>query len=156
MIIIQDTREQHPFEFHHPVKRETLSCGDYSIAGLVDVVRMERKGVAEIWQMCGSKQEFFKNQLERLAKYPVRLLIVEGSISELSKRQKYSQMVWQNVAYRLMRWTVRLGIPVWFLGERSDASVLLVEDLLSAIHDLYRKERGFVDNWKGLLNEKTE
>ena len=148
MIIGIDSREQEPFAFNHPCKRVTLDAGDYTIIGMEDIIRMERKKPAELWGCLGSKADFFQSQLDRLAKYPVRMLIVEGTLADFAKKPAYSRMAWMNIAHRLMRWTSARAIPVWFLGPRSKENILLVEDLLVSVHDLYRRDKDFLKKWE--------
>lgn len=155
MIIIRDSNEQDPFPFVHPVQQQNLHkdglTGDYTIKGMEKIVCLERKRGEELWGCLGSKREFFKHQLERMAAYPIRILLVEGSLEDFSHKPRYSQLTWSLVSYRLMRWTIRHAIPIWFLGPRSAASVRLVEDQLTAIWDLYRRDRKMLANWKGMM-----
>ena len=55
MKIIIDTREQTPWSFPDGVliERGTLATGDYTLAGLENIVAVERKSLADFISCCG-------------------------------------------------------------------------------------------------------
>jgi len=155
MKILVDSLEQQPLDFIHPVRQVRFSppdTGDYSIEGLVDKLRVERKKPEELWGCCGHRRDHFRDQLKRLQKFPYRLLIVEGSVSDLAhvKPSGQSRMTWPQVCSHLMRWTAEFGVPVWFLGPRSPETCLLFENLLIALHEHYTRLCSLPTRWRPL------
>ncbi|MCK5607263.1 ERCC4 domain-containing protein [Candidatus Pacearchaeota archaeon] len=83
--VIVDTREQKPWDLKNAVNgsvvEETVSAkldtGDYSIAGLEDLLCIERKlGVAEIANNITQKR--FQKEIERMAEIKHSFIIIEG------------------------------------------------------------------------------
>ena len=79
--IIQDTREQKPwnFEFYGFNQTvDTLKTGDYTILGLEHIVRIERKrSTSEIAMNLGLKSKQFYAEMTRMLQFPHRYLICE-------------------------------------------------------------------------------
>lgn len=154
MIILADALEQHPWEFSRPVKRVRFAppdTGDYSVEGLERILRIEKKGCEELWQCLGSKREHFRGQLARMVQFPIRLLVIEGTLEDFSKRPLRSRLTWRAASSLLAHWTVEFGVPYWFLGRRSPATQTALEDLLVAIYDAYRREDKLIERWKSLV-----
>lgn len=87
MRIIQDTREQEPWDFSFygvdTVVRK-LDTGDYSVEGLEDILCIERKkSTGEIAINLGSKNATFVKELERMRSFKAKYLIFEFSIQTL-------------------------------------------------------------------------
>jgi len=155
MRILVDSLEKEPFHFTRPVRQVRFAppdTGDYSIEGLEQILRIERKRPEELWICTGHRRERFRSQLERLGKFPLRLLVVEGTVSDLARVQPRgeSRMCWPAVASRLMSWSVEFGVPVWFIGTRSAESVQLVEDLLISCWHHWTRTRSLPACWSGL------
>ena len=160
MKILVDSLEQQPLSFIHPVRQVRFSppdTGDYSLEGLVDKLRIERKKPEELWSCCGSRRDFFRDQLKRLGKFPYRLLVIEGSVSDLASVHPpgKSRMTWPLVCSHLMRWTAEFGVPVWFLGPRSPETCQLFENLLVALHEHYIRLCSFPSKWSSLWLDHT-
>lgn len=155
MKILVDSLEQQPLPFVHPTRQVRFSppdTGDYSIEGLVDKLRIERKRPEELWGCCGHKRDFFRDQLSRLRQFPFRLLIVEGSVQDLAEVHPHgrSQMTWPQVCSHLMRWTAEFAVPVWFLGPRSPETCAMLESLLVSLHEHYIRLCSFPQHWRTL------
>lgn len=78
--VIVDTREQQPWGFANAEDIETvlnkLDTGDYTIAGLEDILCIERKkSVAELAKNVTEKR--FESELERMSKFPHKFLLLE-------------------------------------------------------------------------------
>jgi hypothetical protein len=84
----RDTREQRPYDFAAPHKKDrfddggaldmTISEGDYSVCidgGELLPVRVERKQFGEWFAICGKERERFERELERLRPFRSYLLI---------------------------------------------------------------------------------
>ena len=87
MRIIQDTREQEPWDFSFygvdTIVRK-LDTGDYSVEGLEDILCIERKkSTGEIAINLGSKNATFIKELERMRSFKAKYLIFEFSIQTL-------------------------------------------------------------------------
>lgn len=84
--VIRDTREQRPWGLVHTSVAEIiehkLDTGDYSIQGLEDKLCIERKkSVSELAGNIIDKR--FKNELERMAKFKYKFLILEFDCSHI-------------------------------------------------------------------------
>lgn len=100
---IIDTRERDPLDLS-PLRcvTETLSTGDYSLVGLEDVVRVERKSLSDLLSCCGTDRERFERQLERLRGFPVGVLAIEASWRAIELGEWQSRMKPTAVADTLM------------------------------------------------------
>jgi len=81
--IIIDSREQQPWEFPHQLTQvHKLDTGDYSIAGLENVLCIERKkSVSEIANNITEKR--FKDVLERMTKFKYSFILLEFNLEEV-------------------------------------------------------------------------
>lgn len=142
--VLIDSREQQPWVLPNvKTERVALSCGDYSVKGMENVFRLERKACKEIWSMVGNAQVRFLSQLDRLKCFPIRLLVVEGTVESIWLRPSYSSVSHENFAFRLMRWTVERGIPVWFMGARNSNSMHALSEMIQGIEHAYKYRRGY-------------
>ena len=84
MLIIIDTREKTPWSFGGlaRVKRGTLPTGDYALAGDAGFA-IERKSLADYTSTITSGWARFQRELERMDKFPVKIVIVEGEWRDL-------------------------------------------------------------------------
>ena len=85
--IIIDTREQRPLEFSSSVVKEVrtekLDTGDYTIAGLENVLFIERKGgLTEFYRNCTQKR--FWSELDRTAPFKYKFLVLECSYEDIA------------------------------------------------------------------------
>lgn len=79
MKIIIDTREKSPWHFGDlaEVSRGTLPAGDYALAGDSGFA-IERKSLPDYIHTITSDWQRFRRELERMRRFPVRVVIVEG------------------------------------------------------------------------------
>lgn len=96
--VLIDTREQTPYAFRGLLadadqdrapltvrtRRETLSCGDYSIEGYAGMVCVERKTVNDLAGTLTAGRRRFLAELKRLREYDASWIVVEGELSEIS------------------------------------------------------------------------
>ena len=80
-----DTREQRPWSF--PPERAsaeigTLRTGDYALAG-DECFAVERKSLDDSVGTISSGWDRFQRELDRMEHFPAKIVIVEGSFSEL-------------------------------------------------------------------------
>ena len=89
IIVIQDTREQYPWDFSffgYTQAHKCLKTGDYTLAGFEDKLSIERKkSTGELALNIGSKSKAFYAELERMRKFEYRYLILEFSEEALKE-----------------------------------------------------------------------
>jgi hypothetical protein len=135
LIIIRDTREKNGWHFEPEEKRpgkfqvvntidEALDSGDYSIKGLEDVVRIERKaGIIELFNNMIPKanKERFEREMERLRSIKHRYLLIEGQITNdimgLSVPQLYKGPPGSSVIRWIHELEMEYNIVPMFVGE---------------------------------------
>ena len=89
MIIIQDTREQQPWNFNSYNECsaqicDTLKTGDYAIQKYPSLIILERKkSVGELANNLGKHYDRFVRELERMQEYTHRYVICEFSYEKL-------------------------------------------------------------------------
>jgi hypothetical protein len=124
--VIMDDRERQGFilpEDRFSVRTRRLLTGDYSFVGLESVVAIEKKsGLAEICSdLSGKNRPRFLRFLDRLSRYPVKLLLVEGNgpndAFELIDYRGGTTPLFKTCNFWLSRMTTIYGIPVLFVGE---------------------------------------
>jgi ERCC4-type nuclease len=93
LTVIVDSREQNPLDVS-PMKRivGTLDTGDYTVQGLEDVIRVERKSLPDLLSCCGSDRPRFERQIERLRGFPVGVLAIEASWNTIEMGEWQSKM----------------------------------------------------------------
>lgn len=134
MNIIQDTREKvGKWEFSDAtVTVKKLESGDYSLAGLENVISIERKRtISEIAINLGSDFSRFRRELERMKSIPFSYIICEFTLQQLLDFPKGS-----NIKQSLLssvringKYMVKLissfekeyGITVIYAGNRDNA-----------------------------------
>lgn len=124
--ILIDTREQAPLLFGEvPTERATLPVGDYSAAGVTDLVALERKRVGELAVCCGIDRERFIAQVDRLRAFPVRGLVIEGDLARLASGGYRSRIRPASVVGTLVALSVDLRLPIWFAGDARGAAEIV-------------------------------
>jgi ERCC4-type nuclease len=127
VVIIQDDREKQPWSFlprHYPVEVHRLTVGDYSFKGYENKIAIEKKsGLRELLSnlIVGNRARF-ERCLERLSKYPVKILVVceplDGRLLRyylaVLKKKSNCQLIEDTLYYWLARTSIKLGIPVVF------------------------------------------
>lgn len=133
--IVIDTREQAPWTFDQdliverfgaafPTQVATLDTGDYSVRGLEDRVRIERKSLEDFVRSVTIDRERFWRELGRLAAFPVKGVVIEGSIREVeemgtTRSRLRSQARPQSVLASATSIWVDFAIPVSWAGHRA-------------------------------------
>jgi ERCC4-type nuclease len=120
--VLIDSRERKPFSFPGCKTRVTLlRAGDYSIAGRVEGVAIERKGSAEEFaRNCGSDWGRQRRALDRLAMIPYRAIVAQFTMNALMKGSMYGRVPVETILARLSEITLDMGIPVLFAGEAAE------------------------------------
>ena len=100
MIILCDTREQSPLEFKHAyieaVERRGLDVGDYGAMlkdGYIIPIFFERKSIVDAVGTFSKGYKRFFREIERSkANNTELIIIIEGTVTDLLKGTKYSQV----------------------------------------------------------------
>lgn len=149
LIAIVDTREQLPFDLKLSdgtiltQVRKGLKTGDYSVQGLEEIVAIERKSMDDLAGCIGKHRARFEDCIDRLAKFPMKAIVVEGSWSTL-ELGFYRSRVHPNAAIgSCLSWISR-GIPMLFLGNPVRASEYTARLLVHA-YKRYVLEPGALD-----------
>lgn len=156
--VIKDTREQEGYYFkqHNTcagmVERK-LDTGDYSIEGLEDKLCIERKGcVEELAINLGQKKYAFLEEIDRMAPFPHKFLILEFSLEDLIKFPEETRIPIKNKAsvkitgkYMLKclcEFQLYNNVNVLFCGNKYNAFIM-VSSILKRVNEMYtigRKE----------------
>jgi ERCC4-type nuclease len=123
-VILVDTREQTPLEFeNHEIRREGLTCGDYSIVGPdgtsfkpgnPGAVAVERKSLGDLAGSVTTGRDRFEREFERARELDHFALVIECSLSDIVDKFYRSKVTPQSVIQTLVSWAVRYDTPVWF------------------------------------------
>ncbi len=145
-----DAREQIPFSLA-PLQtiRGTLATGDYSVAGLEDVIALERKSLADLICCVTGERERFQRELIRLLGYPTRAVIIEASWADLERGNWRSKVTPAAVVASITSW-IGLGIPFVMAGDRRAADEAAAKILFYSARRRWRECRSFA---KGVLAE---
>ena len=120
--ILIDTREGRPFD-PSPMKAEgaTLQTGDYTIKGLEDYVRCERKELGDLITCMTTGRDRFKRELERLKAFPKRLVVVEASWLDLAEGNYRSELHHNSATGAVESWSGFYQVGFMFCGQRRAA-----------------------------------
>ncbi len=140
--IVIDTREQRPYTFSRfgnwisGTVLRALDTGDYSIAGMEHLVRIERKTLNDLVRSLMADRARFLREMERLAEFPHKVLLVEASLSEVKSPYTFHTEIKAHpngVAGSIAAIAARHGISVWF-GDSRDLAEEMVASYLSKLH----------------------
>jgi DNA excision repair protein ERCC-4 len=119
---IIDTREQAPLDLLLPNAVEMGLCtGDYSVVGLENLIRIERKSIADLAMCCGRERERFERCIERLRTFKLGMLVIEGSESTVELKQYMGEMHPNAILNSVYSWQ-SAGIFVDWAGDRQRAA----------------------------------
>ena len=133
---VVDSREQLPFEFGAPKRREFddggvivdgLKEGDYSVCvdgGKPLPIRLERKSEGDLFGCCGFGRERFERELERLRQYDYRGLVIECSAGDILRGFERSLIPGKTVLASVLAWSVEYDLHVFFAGSRAMARAI--------------------------------
>ena len=141
---IIDTREQTPLDLA-PLKmvRGTLATGDYSLAGLENVVSIERKSLPDLLACIGGERERFDKEVMRLVAYPVRCLVVESEWGLLELGGWRSQVTPAAAVGSVLGW-VAMGLPIIMAGDHERAGRYVGRLLFTAARRRWRESRTMI------------
>ncbi len=136
--VVIDTREQLPFGFtgftsdaRHgrrplvvPTVVGTLGQGDYSLAGLGDVVAVERKSHGDLVGTLSQGRERFERELERLSGLLWAAVVVEADWAQVLAGRERSRLNPKTIHRSVIAWQQRYpSIHWWFCADRRLAEV---------------------------------
>jgi DNA excision repair protein ERCC-4 len=122
-VFLVDTREQRPYEF--PCSRvQTLTTGDYSIAGFEDRIAIERKTKEDAYSSLGYDRARFQREVERLAQLHFGAIVIESSLPDFLYPPPFSRLHPRAAIGTLLAWSVRFGIHIHFVGDRAHGQAL--------------------------------
>lgn len=145
--VIIDTREQDPWVFQHVgTQPGTLPTGDYSVLGLEKVIAVERKSLQDLIGCVGRERERFEREVQRLLAYPVRLVVVEASWSELGAGTWRGKITPTQATAAVLGWMAR-GVPFLFC-RRDEAPREVARFMFIAARRRWREAQGLVEGLK--------
>lgn len=118
--IVVDTREQLPYDFPGAT-RGTLRTGDYSIRGYEDRVAVERKSFDDLIGCVGRGRKRFREQIRRLGELDHGAIVIEASMSRILAGHDLSKINPAAVVNTLISWSIRFGVQVWCVEDRTQA-----------------------------------
>lgn len=134
--IVADSREQAPFRFNgYPVEVAvaTLEAGDYSLAGFMRRVAVERKSLQDLVGCLGADRARFERELARLRAFDAAAVVVEAPVYALRSGRYLGRLdagaAWQSI----IAFSMRYRVPILFCQDRADAEQVTF-DLLRHYH----------------------
>lgn len=117
--ILVDTREQRALRFPPDLGVDcgaaTLPAGDYSVRGFTAHLALERKSVSDLVQTLSHGRERFEAELDLLAQYRWRAILVEGRRGDVEAGIYRSMMNPNSVIGSLRAIWMRWGVPTFWL-----------------------------------------
>ena len=133
ILLTQDTREQLGYQelFETPCVIDTLNVGDYSVAGLQNLVAIERKSLGDLLGSLTRGRERFEKELAKARSFQRFYVVVEASAPDVLAgnygrygSQCNPKSIWESVCAFSVRYA-----PFIFAGDRKTGA-RLTESLL--------------------------
>jgi hypothetical protein len=150
--VVKDTREQDGYYFkpHNTcagMVEHKLDTGDYTIQGLEDKVCIERKGcVEELAVNLGQKKHTFLDEIDRMAPFPHKFLILEFSLDDLikfpdetripTKKLSSVKITGKYMLKCLFEFQLYNNVQVLFCGNKYNAFIA-VSSILKRVNEMY-------------------
>ncbi len=128
--IIRDTREQKGkgWEFRasancYKMEKKKLDVGDYAIAGLEDVVMVERKTIGDLWGTLSRPENYkrFLREMDRAKDHKLKYLVIEATLAEVNGGYGFSRVKPANIHAKLISLQVKHNVHVIFAGRQDVA-----------------------------------
>ncbi|MEW6351603.1 MAG: ERCC4 domain-containing protein [Thermodesulfobacteriota bacterium] len=132
IILIQDSREQNGYSalFQSPCIVQGLELGDYSVAGLTDLIAVERKSLPDLLQSVTHERQRFERELKQARGLHRFFVVVEsGPASILAGDYQHSKAHPNAVWATIMSWSTKY-CPFILAGTREHGA-RIVEGLLT-------------------------
>lgn len=151
-----DSREQAPYGFtgiiadaaQHgrpitvPIEFATLRSGDYSIAGMHDLVAVERKSLADLYSTLGQGRERFQREHERLAEFAFAAVVIEADWETILKHPpERSKLLPKTVHRTMVSWQIKYGVP-WLAMNGRRLAELTTFQILSKFYSQQQERLG--------------
>ena len=144
MKIVIDSREQLPYSFQGFDCSSTsgsLYTGDYSIAGLQELIAIEVKhSLSDLICCMTSDRERFKHNLLRLQGFKAKAVIIEANLSDITSQNYRSKINPNSIIGSIASWTIRYGVSFIFAGDRKGGELMT----FSILNNYYRQVTEFV------------
>jgi DNA excision repair protein ERCC-4 len=133
--VLVDTREQEPYTFDTRLvaaERRALPAGDYSVAGLDDLVAVERKSLDDFVSTVIHNRRRFREELKKLASYRAACVAVEGSLLDVLLGRYRGGAHPNAVVGSALSIILDYRVPVFFCSSRQGACQFVQAYLLGA------------------------
>lgn len=143
--VVVDTREQRPLDLTPlQIAQDTLETGDYAIRGLEHVARIERKSLEDLVACVGRERDRFEREVERLLAFPVRVMVVELTWSEVERGGWRGKIVPEQVIGSLLGWQAQ-GLSIHLAGSHERAGRHVARLLFTIARRRYREWNAFAE-----------
>ncbi len=135
LTIIVDTREQEEYSFDSRLAatmRRALPAGDYSVAGLENIVAVERKSLDDFVSTVIHNRERFRTELRKLASYRAACVVVEAGVLDVLLHRYRGDAHPNAVLGSALAIILDFRIPVFFCSNRQAACQFVQAYLLAA------------------------
>jgi ERCC4-type nuclease len=119
-------------------ERKSLMTGDYTVAGLEDVLTIERKTLGDAVSTVIHQWTRFRKTLYRMAGMECAIVVIEASVSDVLEHKYESDAEPASVLGKLNSITIDHNIPVVFAGDRATAETFAERFLIQAAKKLSR------------------
>lgn len=133
--IVIDTREQEGYSFDPRLAatvRRALPAGDYSVAGLENIVAVERKSLDDFVSTVIHSRARFRKELRKLAEYRAACVVVEAGLLEVMLHRYRGDAHPNAVVGNALSIILDFRIPVFFCSSRQAACQFVQAYLLAA------------------------
>lgn len=135
MKIIIDSREQLPLRFKHPYITEVivrkLDVGDYGVVfedGHSPLFFFDRKSIPDLFGTMGTGYDRFKKCILRSQETGSTLfIIIEGTLLDVFKGTKYSDIDGKSVVYKLFTLWLKYGVQPVFVKDRKEMAEYITQ-----------------------------
>ncbi|HWB12992.1 MAG TPA: hypothetical protein VG826_27450 [Pirellulales bacterium] len=142
LTILKDQQEKPGWSFPSPIRTVVghLNTGDYAPAGAEHICRIERKALPDIVGCCGNERDRFEREVERLLAFPVRILVIEASWSDIEVGHWRSKVTPAVVRNSLLTWQ-SMGLSVFMADHQERAQQYAARILYAVARHQYRSAR---------------
>jgi DNA excision repair protein ERCC-4 len=146
-VVIIDTREQDPLVFTNlESQRGLLRTGDYSVAGMTELIAIERKSISDlVGCTMGENRMRFERELHRLRGFRFKRLLIVGSRGEIELQRYHSRISPKAVLGSLASWEIRFDVPIVFCPTAIQAALeverwcwYFAREMVETVNDLRR------------------
>lgn len=110
-----------------------LETGDYSLLHYENLIMIERKTIGDLWGTLTHGRDRFMREMDRAKEYPVRFLIIEGTLADINAGFRYSKVRPEFILASLTSLQIKYNIHVIFTHKRTDIAQAYVRKLLSKL-----------------------